>query len=86
MEGMYMEDKRQAAGAATGGVLRLAVAARGGLSRQLGELAGVAMQRFGVEAPRSTPPAAGGGTPLSEGGECLRATHSSKHWPVYPET
>ena len=60
MNGRMIHGKRQAAGAATGGVLRLAVAASTTFHRQETNqsLCGWTMRKPASTAPRSTPPAA----------------------------
>ncbi len=99
--GRMMHGKRQTAGAATGGVLRAAVAASMTSHRQETKqsLCGWTMRKPASTATRSTPPAAlsirsegpiplailpPGGTPLSEGGECLRAPHALDTAPIVP--
>ena len=101
MNGMSMHGRRETAGAATGGVLRLAVAASATPHRERTnqEFCGWTKWTPASTATRSTPPAAlsicsegtiplpslpPGGTPLSEGGECLRVPHALNTAPSAP--
>ena len=101
MNGMSIHGRRETAGAATGGVLRLAVAASATPHRQRTnqDFCGSANWTHASTASRSTPPAAlsicsegtiplpilpPGGTPLSEGGECLRVPHALNTAPSAP--
>ena len=101
MDGMSMHGKRKTAGAATGGVLRMAVAASKTPHRRRTnrEFCGWAKWTPASTDSRSTPPAAlsicsegpiplailpPGATPLSEGGECLRAPHALNTDPIIP--
>ena len=98
MNGMSMHGKRQVAGAATGGVLRAAVATTSTSLQQQADqtICESIMCKHASTAHRSTPPTAlsihsqgtilapflpSGGTPLSEGGGCLRTSHSAHATP-----
>ena len=91
MNGISMHGKRQVAGAATGGVLRAAVATTSTSLQQQADqtFCESIMCKHASTAHRSTPPTAlsihsqgtilapSGGPPLSEGGGCLRMSHSA---------
>ena len=98
MNGISMHGKRQVAGAATGGVLRAAVATTSTSLQQQADqtFCESIMCKHASTAHRSTPPTAlsihsqgtilapflpSGGTPLSEGGGCLRMSHSAHATP-----
>ena len=113
MNGMSMPGKRQAAGAATGGVLRGAVAATALHTklhpghRQINPFADGPCGSMHRQSPAVLPPPPfsstpksrprscllPGGTPLPEGGECLRTLHfptaapqSHQHHPCPPNS